>query len=192
MNYTDIYDKLYKMGYHAGGKNHGAKFAPWFIERYKFDSVLEVGCSQGKAVQVFKDAQKDAHGVDISPTAIKQAKHAGLNCKVASATSLPYQDGCVDAIYTCDVLEHLTLKDAKRATQEMRRVARKFLFIKVAPKEEKNKAWLRKLKKKFPQYKKVMNLHVTCIPIVRWIHMLEGDGFEFLEYGPKGALVLKK
>src|SRR6185369_4880547 len=108
-SYSDLYDALYKLGYHRNGKNHGVKFVKLICDKYKFSGILEVGCSNGNAVQAFKECGKNSYGIDISREAVKLAQEffGVKNVQCANAQSLPFKNNSFEAIFSCDVLEHL-------------------------------------------------------------------------------------
>ena len=59
MNYKELYDNLYGLGYHSKAKNHGRKYVRWILENYKFKKMLEVGCSNGIVCTMFQNHKKN-------------------------------------------------------------------------------------------------------------------------------------
>jgi SAM-dependent methyltransferase len=84
--------------------------------------VLEVGCGAG--LQTAKLAQCwEVVGLDVSPLALVAARRALSNGRWACASveaGLPFADGSFQAVYCCEVIEHLL--DVGRALREMNRV----------------------------------------------------------------------
>ena len=175
MDYKYIYDKLYEIGYHDKGKNHGCNYIRYFINNYKFNRILEVGCSNGRAVRDMQKKGKGAYGIDISPIAIRYAteKYAVRNCIEGSACDIPFKDNFFDAVFSCDVLEHLAEEDAIRAIHEIHRVCTGYIFLKISPELEQNRSMLDKAKElKLKHFDNIENLHITVKPIEWWIEQI--------------------
>lgn len=88
------------------------------------DSVLDVGCGDGRVAANLIDAGVDAYGLDIT---INQAvPNLGL-CRLTEAPiwDIPLKDNSIDWVVSCDVLEHLPPEMVDAAISEMQRVARK-------------------------------------------------------------------
>lgn len=79
--------------------------------------ALDVGC--GPASRLWRAGMKPC-GVDIS---FSRARAFGL-AVVASATALPFADGCFDSVWSFGLLHHLPDDEARAAIREMRRVTR--------------------------------------------------------------------
>ena len=68
----ELYDKLYETGYHENLELTHATFLVYELldqrnfPNYTLNTVLDVGCSHGKAVQQLWKAGRNASGVDIS------------------------------------------------------------------------------------------------------------------------------
>lgn len=85
--------------------------------------VLEVGCGPGDlAARLFEDQSVRYVGIDLGPEEVAAAKERcpGFEFRVASAESLPFDEGSFDFVVACEVLEHL--EDPRRALAEMARV----------------------------------------------------------------------
>jgi len=181
VNYFEIYDTLYRQGYHVGGldggKNHGRRFIPALLD-YDWESLLEIGCSNGVVVKALQDAGREAHGVDASKTAVGLAmKNGCTNVTRESAHHLPFKDKTFDAVFSCDVLEHLTEADALLAIREIVRVTRKLICVVVDGKLERNREWLRIGRRANPKaFRKINNLHLTVWSIPKWIENFEKAG----------------
>jgi len=82
--------------------------------------VLDIGCGTGGMLDFLPEFE--AHGVDLSPHAVKLCHERGLqNVTQASAHELPFPDGMYDAVLSLDVLYHADV-DELRALTEMCRV----------------------------------------------------------------------
>lgn len=184
MNYAKIYDSLYSLGYHMNGKNHGQRFVEYLTEKYQFDSILDIGCSTGMTVKKFRIAGKNSYGIDASQVAISWASD---NFKVRNvlfglANDIPFKDNYFDAVFSCDVLEHLNKEDAKNAIAELKRVAKKYIFVYIDGELERNRNWLKMAKAKFPKFfSTIDNLHLTLMPVSEWQKMFEDLGCKLIE-----------
>jgi len=164
MDYKKIYNTLYKEGYHITvPTNIGAKFVFDIIDNYNFKTVLDIGCSQGNAVELYNVNGKQAYGIDVSEIAIKEAHKLGNNtCKQASVLNIPFKNDEFDLVVTSDVLEHLDPIDISKAIDEICRVAKNIIIAKIATKKEGNKTWMKLLKAKYPKMvKNIDNLHMS-------------------------------
>ncbi|MEM7314169.1 MAG: methyltransferase domain-containing protein [Planctomycetota bacterium] len=71
-------------------------------------SMLDIGCSIGATVAAAKRRGWDAHGVDISRTAVEFCRREGLDCRQYDGQTLPYEDQTFDVITSWHVIEHVT------------------------------------------------------------------------------------
>ena len=184
INYTNLYDTLYFEGYHISkSKNMGLIFVDYLCDNYNFNTILDVGCSQGITVDAYEKKGKEAYGIDISNIAINKVKELNIkNCYVANVINIPFATKKFDSLVTCDVLEHLMPSDINKAIYEIIRVTKKYLFIKVATNVEKNRGWIELIKRKYPRYKHLKNLHLTIMSLNKWITTFENtDKVELLE-----------
>ncbi len=82
-------------------------------------SVLEVGTGTGHLGQMLSRYGWFV-GSDLNWTALEYAKHRLLRLVAARLEQLPFSDAAFDAIFACDVLEHV--RDDASALAELRRV----------------------------------------------------------------------
>jgi len=190
-NYTKLYQRLYELGYHSGKKNHGLLFVAYIVKNYLFDSIMDIGCSQGMIVETFKNKGRKSIGIDVSPKAIENSKKLGYNnCYVASVTEIPFEENSVDAVFSCDTMEHLIENDVKQAISEIKRVARKYLFLKISYEEEKNRTWINKLHAN-NKFMGISNLHLTVKDKNWWKNQLEDNSWKIIEDDFNDLIVLK-
>ena len=88
------------------------------------DRVLDLGCGNGRLLELLKDRKIIYTGLDSSQklVAIARKKHPGHNFITANALSLPLEGASFDIIYSIAVLHHIPsqeirltfLKEAKR------------------------------------------------------------------------------
>jgi ubiquinone/menaquinone biosynthesis C-methylase UbiE len=183
MKYFKVYEILYREGYHSMLKNHGQQYVENIIGNHDFKSMLEIGCSNGMAIKQFKKRRKLCYGVDVSHIAIRYAAEKAFvpNCILASATDIPFVDNFVDAVFSCDVFEHLTEKDVHKALRQVKRLTKKFFFVVLDCHPERNRDWIEKCKQKYPvEFKDIDNLHLTIWEPSKWRSIIQGYGFRFL------------
>ena len=183
-NYEHIYTTIYKKGYHAGYKNLQVKekYPQLLTDAFLFKSILDVGCSNGRAVLGYQKLGKKAYGIDVSKEAIRQSLEQDIpHCLHASVLDIPFKDNFVNAVVTCDVLEHLAIEDLPKAISEIIRVTNNWLFIKVSYKVEMSDKWLKVLRKSTGKYNELPNLHLSILPKEKWIELFKKEGAKFKE-----------
>ena len=86
--------------------------------------VLDVGAGYGFFLAALEKAGYEAHGVEISPHAVEQARQRtqGKVIEQGAEEPLPFPDGHFDAVTLLDVIEHL--KDYGATLESCRRVLR--------------------------------------------------------------------
>ena len=94
------------------------------------DTILEVGCGAGFLAQEMQDY--DYWGVDYSNSLIE--KHLSLfpshKVRPAEASKLPFKDNSFDIVFCYGVFQYLpSTKYADKAIEEMKRVAKKAIFL---------------------------------------------------------------
>ena len=85
-------------------------------------SLLDVGCSIGATVKAAKQRGWDAHGVDVSQSAVNFCHRQELNCKCYDGGPLPYPDQSFDIVTSWHVIEHVS--DVTKTLQDWFRVLR--------------------------------------------------------------------
>ena len=92
------------------------------------DRVLDLGCGNGRHAVYFAREGFRASGIDVSEQAIEWAKdwaqREGLEIdfRVAGIEELPYDDDTFDAVVSHGVLDHVLMKTARKAAEEVNRV----------------------------------------------------------------------
>jgi SAM-dependent methyltransferase len=89
--------------------------------------VLDVGCARGLLVQALAEAGVDAHGSDISETAVASA-HPDVRGRLSVATAVDPIEGSWDLVSCIEVVEHMSPLDADRAITNMCAVTERVLF----------------------------------------------------------------
>jgi len=192
-NYTQIYNDLYSVGYLAGSRNGGKSVVRHLCHHYTFDTILDVGCSQGAAVQKYHKYGKDAYGVDVSEIAIERSKELNIpNCVHGSILDIPFPDKQFDAVVSTDMLEHLDPSDVEQGIKELIRVSSKYLFLKIATRAEGERQWLEAIQEKRASYNEIENLHLSIFNQERWIELIEQSGEVKLEDIHRDLLIFSR
>jgi len=82
--------------------------------------VLDAGVGCGQLLA--REPRLERHGVDISIEYLRIAQSRGYSVAMAELSDLPHASGAFDAVFACDVLEHLI--DIDKSVAELRRVLR--------------------------------------------------------------------
>jgi SAM-dependent methyltransferase len=90
-------------------------------------SVLDVGCARGLLVQALVEAGIDAHGTDISQTAVVSA-HPDVRDRLVVATAAEPLEGIWDLITCIEVVEHMSPVEADSAIAHMCAVTERVFF----------------------------------------------------------------
>lgn len=89
------------------------------------DKVLDIGCGNGRLLQLFKDIDIDYTGVDSSEKLIEIARQHYPNKKfqLAEALKLPFPNNYFDKVYAIAVLHHIPSEELRlEFLREARRV----------------------------------------------------------------------
>jgi SAM-dependent methyltransferase len=127
----DYWDGDRKYGY--GGNYYDGRWLPIaqsIAQHYglkRGDKILDVGCGKGFLLYEFTHVVPgiDVYGLDISWYAIDYCKpEVQPYLKFHSCTSLPYEDGAFDFVYSINTLHNLCLPDLILAIKEIERVGK--------------------------------------------------------------------
>ncbi len=102
-------------------------------------SILDIGCGNGIITNEL-GGKFQVCGVDISEEALKQVKGETI---VASADSIPVENNTWDMVFSSEMLEHLPDDVLDKTMDEIKRIARKYVFITVPNKEYLPSRWIR-------------------------------------------------
>ena len=102
------------------------EYARLIIEHFRPSRVLEVGCATGPIVRRLQERHVDAHGIDISKWAARNAVARNIIC--ANMTALPYPSATFDLVFGCHSIEHLLYDQLTEAIREQVRVSRKWIL----------------------------------------------------------------
>lgn len=91
----------------------------------KSDKVLDLGCGNGRFVNIIKEKGGEYFGTDVSENLINIAKkkYPNENFQTTQALKLPFSDNYFDIIYSIAVLHHIPSNDFRlEFLQEAKRV----------------------------------------------------------------------
>jgi ubiquinone/menaquinone biosynthesis C-methylase UbiE len=87
-------------------------------------TILDLGCGKGR-YSLPLAREHELYAVDIARTALESLRDKTvLHILHASATCLPFRDGCFDAVICTGVLQHLLEQERRDAAGETERVLR--------------------------------------------------------------------
>lgn len=136
-----VLEAFFAQGYKGDLKWSSSKSLVEYVSKqYPGKTVLDVGCSHGKAVELFWMKNITSFGIDKSEKAILNAsvsKKTYQKCKpfpcfqVGTAVDLPFHNKSVDVVLSSFTLEYLNPFQIKTAAREFQRVAKVAILIKV-------------------------------------------------------------
>ncbi len=111
--YEELYEDLEDT--FRGSREHVMDMAKEYVDDVKAfpgrAPVVDVGCGRGEWLEVLRDADVDAYGVDVNEVVVERCRARGLDVRSADALvhlrELP--EGSVGAITSFHVVEHLSL-----------------------------------------------------------------------------------
>jgi SAM-dependent methyltransferase len=176
-----VYEDLYaNHGYHEDPNySHSKPLARWCVNRLDFNSVLDVGCSAGWAINFFAQQGKDAKGIDVSASAIQHCREQGYKAYQKSVTEIADN---YDLIFSTDTMEHLHPDEVDAAIEAQHTCARKYIAVKICPRKDR------------ASYKDKVGhpLHQTIRPIPWWINKYEAHPSWKLKWRQQDMLVFEK
>jgi SAM-dependent methyltransferase len=92
------------------------------LRRRGSGSVLDVGCGRGDLASNFAQAGWYASGLDISPAAVQAAREVGVDARVGTIETAPWEDASFDLVIMSHSLEHMP--DPAGALAHARRLLR--------------------------------------------------------------------
>lgn len=115
------------------------------------DSILEVGCGCGFLTEFLKKEVREYVGLDQSENMVNLAKMVfDCNFVCAGASDLPFEDNEFDYVVAYSVFQYFPSQEyAEKTISEMKRVARKGVYIGDLPLESHDKNHLLYKQKQF-------------------------------------------
>jgi pseudaminic acid biosynthesis-associated methylase len=125
---VDALDSLYRKNYGLTRTLINQNFLQGIPKEASF---LEVGCNSGNQLLILqKMGYLDLSGIELQPYALEIARSRTRNISLAqgSALEIPHGDASFDVVFTSGVLIHIAPSDLARATREIHRCARTFIW----------------------------------------------------------------
>lgn len=102
------------------------------MEFFGRGSTLDVGCGRGNFVEALLGQGVNASGIDVSARAFRGSALVDTGrLQVGSALSLPYADGSFQTVTAINLLEGIDVADVPQVLAELRRVAKRAVFLKI-------------------------------------------------------------
>ena len=103
------------------------------VKEIRPHAILDVGAGEGFTLEMFRENHigERLEGIEYMDEALKFAKrlHPQVKIKKGNIYELPYAANSFDLVICNEVLEHLD--DPKKALNELKRVAKKYLILSV-------------------------------------------------------------
>jgi 2-polyprenyl-3-methyl-5-hydroxy-6-metoxy-1,4-benzoquinol methylase len=103
--------------YLANGKLYGKK-----------NKILDIACGTGYGCEILAKANAHVTGVDIDKKTVlsnkQKYKNKNINFVQGSITKIPFKNDSFELITSFETIEHITLKQGKKAAKELYRVAK--------------------------------------------------------------------
>lgn len=129
MNDLNYYENYYKKNdYKLSKKQKKRIYNTISLIPDDVDSILEVGCGDGRIINPLVNKYKNVCGLDISQESLKNVKTLKV---VGSIEDLPFEDDNFDIVLCCEVLEHLPVEIYEKSLKEIERVAKKYILLSV-------------------------------------------------------------
>jgi len=113
----------------------GAERQPFWAKQVRdlgFESCLEVGCNVGANLQWLAELLGTGNiaGVDVNPGALEVLRDRlpGIEARVGTGASLPFDDESFDLVFTAGVLIHIARDDLEAVMREIVRCARRYVL----------------------------------------------------------------
>lgn len=139
MNYRREYDQYWN-GAALASKVEVASQKEIALQAIEFlgrGSTLDVGCGRGSLVEALLANGVDALGVDVSGVAFRNSPLVESGrLQVGSALSLPFADNRFENVTAINLLENIDLVDVPQVLAELRRVATRYLLLKIQVADE--------------------------------------------------------
>lgn len=129
----DKYNQMWSMQQYRT-VSPGASYMPGVISFCKtvgLKSVLDVGCGSGVNIESFIRNDIDAHGIDISDTAMHNPMLQERFTR-GEAWDMPFKDSTFDFVFSTDVLEHIPPTMVDQTLSEIARVCSGNAFLSIS------------------------------------------------------------
>ncbi len=130
--YNEHYEKLHSCNALTDKEKQRIKEIISYIPD-NVNSVLEVGCGDGRIINDLIGKYERICGLDISLEGLEKVKADKVQ---GSVDDLPFPDNSFDLVICSEVLEHLPYSIYQKAIKEIMRVTRKYILISVPNNED--------------------------------------------------------
>ncbi len=89
-------------------------------------SIIDIGCGDGRIINILSQKYEDTVGVDYSETLLKKVKTKTIK---SSCHHINVGDNSYDLVICCEVLEHLPDEIFRQTINELKRISRKYILI---------------------------------------------------------------
>lgn len=104
--------------------------------------LLDIGSGMGHLVRSFLSLGLDAYGLDVSRVAVDHANALLPNrFHLGSVLDLPFEADSFDTVVSTYCLEHLSEESILQALKEIRRVARRAVYLRIATTVDRDSHW---------------------------------------------------
>ena len=126
------YDLVFKdRGYRSREAAQGIHYVDALCKKYRFQSVMDVGCGPGFSVLAFLIRGKLCQGIEPCKYLFTQELRVFSALEIvkqASIVDIPCAASSFDLSFCTDVLEHVQEKDVDKAISELIRISKKYIF----------------------------------------------------------------
>lgn len=126
--YTEYYEKLHSVQRKLTTKEENRIKNTIDTIPENVESLLEVGCGDGRIINRLKGKYEKICGLDISKKALDYVETPKVQ---GTLENLPFADKSFDIVICCEVLEHLPYTIYKKAVKEIERVSKEYILISV-------------------------------------------------------------
>lgn len=130
--YDEFYDQVYSVGRRFSDEEKNRIMTIIQMIPNDVDSLLEVGCGDGRIINNLKNTYEKICGIDISNEALKTVKTPKFKGRIEN---IPFPVNSFDIVLCSEVLEHLPDTIYEKALKELQRVAKKYILISVPNRE---------------------------------------------------------
>ncbi len=130
--------------------------------------ILDVGCGQGPALELFRHDGMDATGITLGEDDLKECRVKGFTVQLMDQSFLDFQDGMFDLVWARHVLEHSvmpywTLKEYERVLKPDG-----FCYVEVPAPD----TWA---------HHETNPSHFSCFPKSSWLVLFRRSGFALVD-----------
>ncbi|MCG3113611.1 MAG: methyltransferase domain-containing protein [Candidatus Manganitrophus sp. SB1] len=142
-NYSAEYDNYWTRRDRIGESSGNLELtADQIVMICGFGSILDIGSGEGALVAALLRRGLDAYGLDVSRVVVSRCqKRMPGRFSLGSVLYIPFRDSSFHTVVTTDCMEHLTPEDVPKALQEIRRVAGRYVFLKLATIRDRDDHW---------------------------------------------------